>query len=126
MERRATGTLGERAENDAFRYLLGHGLRAVARNFRSRGGEVDLVMLDGDCLVFVEVRCRQSAAFTDPALTVDHRKQRKIVRTAMLFTTANPRFAMHTMRFDVVTVSGPRRAAIRWIRDAFTPDDSAF
>ena len=83
-------------------------------------------MLDGNCLVFIEVRCRRSSAFTDPALTVDRRKQRKIVRTAMLFAAAHPRFATHTMRFDVAAVAGTGESCIRWIRDAFRPDDSAF
>ena len=126
MERRATGTLGERAENVAFRFLISRGLQPVERNFRSRGGEIDLVMLDDSCLVFVEVRYRRSTAFTSPALTVDRHKQRKLVRTALLFSSARPRFAMHTMRFDVVAVDGRGTSGIRWIRDAFRPDDSGF
>lgn len=81
-------------------------------------------MLDGSCLVFAEVRYRGSSSFTDPALTVDCHKQRKIVRTALLFTSARPRFAMHTMRFDVIAVAGTDASRIRWIRDAFRPDDS--
>ena len=82
-------------------------------------------MLEGDCLVFVEVRSRRSFSFTDPALTVDHHKQRKIVCTALLFTAARRRFAMHTMRFDVIAVAGTDASRIRWIRDAFRPDDSS-
>ena len=81
-------------------------------------------MLDGDCLVFVEVRYRRSLLFTDPALTVDRHKQRKIVRTALLFTAARRRFAMYTMRFDVIAVAGADASRVRWIRDAFRPDDS--
>ena len=82
MGQRPTGALGRRAEQAAFRFLLDHDLRPVARNFRSRGGEIDLIMLDADCLVFIEVRSRRSSDFADPALTVDRTKQRKIVRTA--------------------------------------------
>lgn len=118
-----TGALGRRAENVALRYLLGKGLRLVARNFRRRGGEIDIVMIDGDALVFVEVRYRSSAAFTAPSLTVDAGKQRKIVRTAALFAAAHHRLANHEMRFDVVAIEEGR--AVRWIRDAFRPDDSA-
>ena len=95
----------------------------MARNFRRRGGEIDIVMIDGDAVVFVEVRYRRSAAFAAPDLTVDARKQRKLIRTAALFAAAHRRLANHVMRFDVVAVEeGP---AIRWIRDAFRPDDSA-
>lgn len=98
----------------------------MARNFRSRGGEIDIIMLDGDCLVFVEVRCRTTSTFAHPALTVDRHKQRKIVRTAALFAAARPRLAMHSMRFDVIAVQGPDKRDISWVRDAFRPDDSAF
>ena len=78
-------------------------------------------MLDGECLAFVEVRYRRSTAFTQPSLTVDRHKQRKLVRTAMLFASRQPRYAAHVMRFDVVAIEGDGRAT--WIRDAFRPDD---
>ena len=117
-------TVGERAEQQAFRYLLGLGLRPIARNFRCRGGEIDLIMLDETCLAFVEVRCRRSSAFTAPGPTVDLQKQRKLVRTAALFAARHPRYAAATMRFDVVAVEGPDGDSIHWYRDAFRPDDS--
>jgi putative endonuclease len=94
------------------------------QNFRRRGGEIDLLMLDDDCLVIVEVRYRKSNAFTDPELTVDRPKQRKIVRTAALFLAAHRQFANHAMRFDVVSIEGQGGPRVRWIRDAFRPDDS--
>lgn len=119
------GTLGQRAEEIAFRYLIGRALRPVARNFSCRGGEIDLIMLDRACLVFIEVRCRRSAQFTDPVLTVDHRKQRKIIRTAAMFNARNRRYASNEMRFDVVAIGGDDQAEVRWLRDAFRPDDSA-
>ena len=120
---RRTGSLGRRAESAAFRYLRDQGLRPVARNFRRRGGEIDIIMLDADALVFVEVRYRRSAAFTEPGLTVDTHKQRKLIRTAALFVAAHRHLASHEMRFDVVAIE--ERKPVRWIRDAFRPDDSA-
>lgn len=125
MERGDRRTLGARAEQLAFRYLIGQGLRPVARNFQCRGGEIDLIMMDGRCLTFIEVRFRRSSAFTAPGPTVDRRKQSKLVRTAAMFAARNPRFAHATMRFDVVAVEGNRDVAIRWYRDAFRPHDSA-
>jgi len=119
-----TGALGDRAEEQAFRYLIDRGLRPVARNFHSRGGEIDLIMLDDLCLVFVEVRYRRSTSFTKPGPTVDYRKQRKIVRTAALFSVRNRAYANHVMRFDVVAITGEDRSDIQWIRDAFRPNDS--
>jgi putative endonuclease len=93
----------------------------VTRNFRTRGGEIDLIMLDGDCLTFVEVRYRKSTRFSSPAPTVDHHKQRKILRTAAMFVANSQRYARHTMRFDVVAIAGD---TIEWIQDAFRPNDS--
>ena len=124
MGRGRTGALGDRAEQLAHDFLVDQGLRAVARNFRCRGGEIDLIMLDEQCLTFIEVRYRRSSSFMEPFLTVDHRKQRKIIRTAAMFAARNHRFATLTMRFDVVTLEGEDQPAIRWIRDAFRPDDS--
>lgn len=123
MEFRPRRTLGALAENAAHRYLLDQGLRPVARNFRCRGGEIDLIMLDRRCLVFIEVRCRKSSAFTEPACTVDGHKQRKIVRTAALFCARERRLATLRMRFDVVAIEADSPDGIRWIRDAFRPGD---
>lgn len=120
---RRAGALGRAAEDAALRYLLDRGLRPVVRNFRRRGGEIDIIMLDGDCLVFVEVRYRRSAAFTQPGLTVNARKQHKLIRTAALFTATHPRLANRIMRFDIVAIEGVD--TVRWIRDAFRPDGSA-
>ncbi len=125
MGKRDTGAVGRRAESLAFRYLRDRGHETVARKFRSRGGEIDLIMLDGACLTFIEVRSRRSAQFTRPASTVDARKQRKLVGTAAMFVARHERFASHTMRFDIVSIEGTARPTIRWICDAFRPDDSA-
>ncbi len=126
MGRANAGTLGQRAEDAAFRFLVGRGLRPVVRNFNTRGGEIDLVMLDGRYLVFIEVRCRSSTAFAAPALTVDRHKQRRIVRTAALFAARHREHASRRMRFDVLAVEGDSPPRILWLRDAFRPDDSAF
>ncbi|MGI9238158.1 MAG: YraN family protein, partial [Woeseiaceae bacterium] len=99
-------------------------LTLVARNFRCRGGEIDLIMLDGECLAFVEVRCRTSAHFSAPELTIDFRKQRKLLRTAAMFISRRRSYALHTIRFDVVAITGHPDVDIRWIKDAFRPQNS--
>jgi putative endonuclease len=124
LGRGITGTLGDHAEQLAHEFLLEQGLRPVARNFRSRGGEIDLIMLDERCLAFIEVRYRRSSGFMKPVLTIDYHKQRKIIRTAAMFTARNHRFSDLTMRFDVIALEGTDRPAISWIRDAFRPNDS--
>ena len=120
-----TGAVGRRAESLALEHLRGHGLTPVARNFRSRGGEIDLIMLDGDCLAFIEVRSRRSSQFASPASTVDARKRRKLTGAAAMFIVRHDRYADFTMRFDVVSIEGTTRPRIHWITDAFRPDDSA-
>ena len=80
-------------------------------------------MLDHDCLVFVEVRFRSPGAFSSAAVTVDHRKQSKLVRTAEMFLAMRPALSSHTARFDVIGVDGggDGRQFVEWIRDAFGP-----
>lgn len=121
---RRTGTLGRQAERTALRFLVRNGLTLVTRNFRWRGGEIDLIMLDGKCLAFVEVRFRTSGHFSPPELTVDTHKQRKLLRTAAMFISSRRRYALHTIRFDVVSITGRADVDIRWIEDAFRPQDS--
>jgi putative endonuclease len=108
----------------AFDYLTRQGLRPVARNFRCRGGEIDLIMMHDQCLVFIEVRYRATTDFAQPSHTVDRHKQRKIIRTAAMFYARNRAYADHVMRFDVIAMEGCDPPSIHWLRDAFRPDDS--
>jgi putative endonuclease len=118
---RARGAGIEAAARD---FLLGQGLRAVAANANYRFGELDLVMLDRDTLVFVEVRYRRDARFGGGAASVDAGKRRKLVKAAQAFLAAHRRFADAPCRFDVVDASGdPASPAFDWLRDAFRADD---
>ena len=107
---------GEEAEELAANFLAGQGLEILARNYRTRLGEVDLVARDGATLVFVEVRLRSWGAFGGAAGSVDGRKQRRIVAAARHYLSrlrAEP-----PCRFDVLTIQGPQGAPA-WIRGAF-------
>ena len=105
------------------RFLERQGLRRVARNFGTRRGEIDLVMLDGNCLSFIEVRYRNHGSVAAAAMTVDRRKQKRIIHAAAEFLSKHPDYADHVCRFDVVgvdrTVGGTLK--VHWIRDAFRP-----
>jgi len=89
-------------------------------------GEIDLIMQDNTCLVFVEVRYRTSNRFSRAGLTVDIHKQRKIIRTAALFLARRPRYANCVCRFDVLAIDADQdgKKSIDWIRDAFRPESS--
>ena len=94
------GELGERA---ARKFLRQHGLKCLTNNFRSPRGEVDLILRDGDCLVFVEVKTRSSEEWTRPAAAVDAERRRRLTRAALdyLRLLRNPPVRV---RFDIVEV----------------------
>ena len=95
---------GCEGEDVAARHLEAAGWELLGGNFRARGGEVDLVARDGDCLVFVEVRTWGSEAFGPAVASVDRSKQRRLRSTAEAFLARNPKWADLDVRFDVVLV----------------------
>lgn len=117
-------SLGAAVEAAAREHLTDAGLQPVAANANYRLGELDLVMLDRDTLVFIEVRYRRDDRFGGGAASVDFRKQRKLVRAAQLFLQRHPRYADGPCRFDVVEAEGdPAAPQLNWLRDAFRADD---
>jgi putative endonuclease len=111
---------GQLAETYAQRYLERHGLRLLHRNWSCRSGELDLVMLDGDTVVFVEVRYRRHAAWGGALESVDQRKQGKLIKAAQLFLQKEGRWSRHPCRFDVVAIEATGTADTpNWIRNAF-------
>lgn len=111
---------GRNAEDLALSYLREHGLEPVCRNFRSPRGEIDLVMLDNDILVFVEVRSRKNSDFLDPLESIDDRKCRKIILTSEYFIQKRMKKRNYYCRFDVITVTGNADCPnIDWIKNAF-------
>ena len=115
---------GDAVETAALAHLQAQGLHLLSRNATARSGEIDLVMVDGDAVVFVEVRYRASMAFGGGAASVDAGKRRKLVRAAQLYLGSHPRLARLPCRFDVVEACGnPAAPTIEWMRDAFRLDD---
>ncbi len=112
--RTAAQQAGGAAEDAAARFLERHGLEIVARNYRTRLGEIDLVARDGATLVFVEVRMRSSARFGGAAASIDHRKRARIEAAARRFLARLGREP--PCRFDVVTVEA---GEAEWLRGAF-------
>jgi len=111
---------GRWAEGLAERYLRERELRLLARNYRYRGGEIDLIMEHTGITVFVEVRYRQHEAYGSPAESVDRRKQQRLIKTANHFLQAEDSRRDCDCRFDVIGITGTVTApSIEWIRDAF-------
>ena len=115
MSERAT--LGRAAETRALELLCNRGLLLMARNWRCRGGELDLVMSDGDTLVFVEVRYRSHTGWGGAAASVDARKRQRLTCAALSYLQQHPQLASRPCRFDVVALDG--NASPQWIRNAF-------
>lgn len=109
---------GAAAEQRALQHLTAEGLLLVERNARFRAGEWDLVMLEGELLVFVEVRLRQHRGYGGPLASVDWRKQRKLERAAALWLQRHSGHGQRRVRFDVVGFAGPAEPPT-WIRDAW-------
>lgn len=117
---RLLGSGGERA---AARFLKKQGYRIVARGYSSRLGEIDLVALDGDCLVFVEVKTRRSNAAGRPDEAVHLDKQKRLTRAALAYLKRHG-LLEHSARFDVVAIVWPpeaRRPEITHYKNAFEP-----
>lgn len=108
---------GRQAEQAACRYLETQGLRLIARNYRCRCGEIDLVMGDGDSLVFVEVRYRRHDRYGSAAETVDVNKQARIIRCAQQYLQRHPAARNRPARFDVISLDAGQ--GLHWIPNAF-------
>ncbi|MDK9362020.1 YraN family protein [Lelliottia wanjuensis] len=111
---------GDAWELKARRWLEGKGLRFIAANVRERGGEIDLIMKEGQVTVFIEVRFRQSSRFGGAAASVTLAKQRKLLQTALLWLARhNGSFDTVDCRFDVVAFTGND---VEWLKNAFGED----
>jgi len=116
--RNSSTDIGNTMEEHACVFLQRQGLRLIDRNYRCRRGEVDLIMLDSDTLVFVEVRYRQSSRFGTAVETVGTRKQASLSAAASHYLAHCRK--QPPCRFDVVGIDGNQR--IEWIKNAFFLD----
>ncbi len=109
-DRQLTGQTGE---DDALAYLKEHGLTLLERNFRCKGGELDLIMQDRDVLVFVEVRKRANRRHGGAAASVTPAKQARLIIAAQIFLR---RYTMPpACRFDVLAIDGE---VMSWLKNA--------
>lgn len=107
---------GQAAEIIAAQYLDAQGLKLIARNYRSRFGEIDLIMQDGTSLVFVEVRLRKSKLFGGAEESITASKQHKIVITAEYYLQQH---GNQNCRFDVILMDKEDAQNVTWIKNAF-------
>ena len=125
--------LGDIGEEKAFQYLKQQGLKLVEKNFYSRFGEIDLIMLDTchskklitsqtvntNYLVFIEVRSRKNMGFGSALESITLAKQTKLRKTADFFFLKNKKYSKMAARFDVFIVSSTSDNDNNWIKNAF-------
>ncbi len=124
-----THIIGAAAEELACQFLQAQGCTLIAQNVHTAYGEIDLIMQQGQTLLFVEVRARKNEHFGGAAGSVTRAKMRKIWQTAdfWLHNVADSAFLEFDIRFDVVTVQMPNRIhstpRLNWIKAAFDGND---
>jgi len=111
----ARAVAGRAAEDLAARFLDGQGLHVVARNFRTKRGEIDLVARDGATLVFVEVRFRRSESHGGAAESITAAKQARMVAAAQVYLLRQR--GDPPCRFDAILLDALDPARIDWRRD---------
>lgn len=116
--------VGQRAEETACEYLLSKGLQLVARNFRCKAGEIDIIMRDKQEIVFIEVRVRNHPYYADGFDSVDYFKQQKIIKAATYFLSGKNWLNKVNCRFDVISISySQEKPTMDWLKDAFSTDN---
>ena len=114
-----TVRIGKQGEDLAAQYLQKQGLELLQRNFRTKGGEIDLIARDGNVLVFIEVKTSRSSHFHPPETWVDERKQSQIIRVAEAYLQKYVD-TEQDCRFDIIAVSmAPHSYNVRHIKNAF-------
>jgi len=120
MDDRHRKEAGIAGEDAALKYLQLKGLKLVARNYRCRAGEIDLVMLDGPALALIEVRYRTGTAYGGAAGSVTYRKQRRIIKAAQYLLMMRADLRRYPARFDVIAVTpATDELDVQWIKGAF-------
>ena len=111
---------GRHGEDQAADVLTAKGYRILARNWRAGSLEIDLIALDGDILVFVEVKTRKAPHLVDPGMAVTKRKQRSLIKAANIYVERTSK--SNECRFDIITVViGREGEKVEHIENAFYP-----
>ena len=117
-----THALGVQGEDMACRWIVMHGGVVLERNFRFRGGEIDIIAKDDDYICFVEVKYRTGMDYGDAADAVDIRKQKKLSRGCDFYLLKHSLGEFTPVRFDVITLDPDmdrKMAKVKWYKNAF-------
>lgn len=115
-QRQNNRAVGQCKEELAAGYLRSKGYTILERNYRSYSGEIDLIAIAGNTIVFFEVKYRAGSRYGSPGEAVDHRKQQTIYRVAQQYMMSHGYREDAAARFDVISILGDE---IRHYQDAF-------
>lgn len=116
-----TQTQGQLGEDKALDYLKQQGLKCLTRNYTCRLGEIDLIMMEKECIVFIEVRLRKNESYGGGIGSITPSKKNKIIKTAMSYLISKKLYEQYPLRFDVISIDGPL-GKVTWIQNAFGAD----
>ena len=111
--------MSHQKEQQAKHWLTQQGINIIAENFRCKGGEIDLIGLNTQSqLIFFEVKYRKQTNYGNPAETVNHQKQQRIIKCAQNYLLKHPQYQDSAMQFDVITFTAKQQTP-EWIQNAF-------
>jgi putative endonuclease len=110
-------SLGKAGEGQAAAALEAAGMEIINKNYRSKSGEIDIIALDGETIVFVEVKTWSTFGIENLQYSIDGRKQHKIIKTAKYFLSENRKYSNMAIRFDVIFV---KNNSLTHLASAFT------
>ncbi|MGA3174113.1 MAG: YraN family protein [Syntrophorhabdales bacterium] len=116
MGNREEGLAGEEM---AIKTLKRKGYKIIERNYRSRLGEIDVIAEEGECLVFVEVKKRNTGLFGEAVCSIDDRKKKHLVKAALFYLKTHDGFN-RSVRFDVIGIDSKR---IKLVKNAFLVEE---
>lgn len=105
---RKKGTAGEEY---AASVLEKEGYSIIAKNYRSKSGEIDIVAVDGESIVFIEVKSWRVYQLDDLAYVIGREKRRRIIETSMVFLSKHREYSNYAVRYDVVFLDGQKNRA---------------
>jgi len=120
MQDESTVKIGRDGEDKASKYLESLGYKIVARNFKRRGGELDIIAKDGEILVIAEVKTLPSGNIETLSHELNLRKQKRIIETSKRFIEINRQYNDSIIRFDVLVIDMPGFPDVYHIKDAFS------
>lgn len=119
-----TGDKGQHGERIAVDYMLSQGMSLVTKNYHCYYGEIDLILLHQDTLIFVEVRYRHHDEMVSAIESIHSHKCKKIILSSKMFLQNHKKYQKHSCRYDVIGIVGDFDSPhIEWIKDAFQDYD---